>query len=242
MIMTAKEHYDRYLGNIYSWMVGDFDAKCKEFQEFLVENDLAPKGDRVAIDLGAGHGIQSVALKNLGYKVIAIDFNRQLLAELERNAGGGPIEIVEDDIREIRKYSTVKPDLILCCGDTITHLENVSEIETFVGDCADSLSDHGRLMLSWRDYSRDLSDVERFIPVRSDSERILTCFLEYGAGKVLVTDLLHERTQNGWVQKASSYSKVRLKVAEVIQMIERKGMLIRFNEPVSGLQTIIAQH
>lgn len=240
--MTAKEHYDQHLGNIYSWMVGDFDVKCKEFQEFLMENNLAPKGDWVAIDLGAGHGVQSIALRKLGYSVIAIDFNRQLLAELKRNADGEPIEIVEDDIREIRKYSALNPDLILCCGDTITHLESVREIETFIGDCAESLSNKGQLMLSWRDYSRELSGVERFIPVRSDSERILTCFLEYGAGKVTVTDLLHERTQNGWVQKASSYSKVRLKVADVVQMIERKGMRIRFNEAVRGLKTIIAQH
>ena len=239
--MTAKEHYDNRLGNLYSWMADDFEPKRKSFQKFLVENGLEPNDAKVAIDLGAGHGIQSVALRNLGYRVIAMDFNKQLLAELQTNAGESGIQIIEDDIRTIKKYAELQPDLILCCGDTITHLESRAEVKTFINDCANSLNDNGKLVLSFRDYSIELAGVDRFVPVKSDGERILTCFLEYEVDRVKVTDLLYEKTGSGWVQKVSSYSKVRIKVDEVVDMVSQNRMRIVFNENVERMQTIIAE-
>jgi hypothetical protein len=51
----------------------------------------------------------------------------------------------------------------------------------------------------------------RFIPVRSDDSRILTCVLEeQGDEFVAVHDLLHERRETGWAMSVSSYRKVRL--------------------------------
>ena len=36
--MKVKEHYDQHLGNLYAWMVGDFDEKEKEQKDFFIEN------------------------------------------------------------------------------------------------------------------------------------------------------------------------------------------------------------
>ncbi len=239
--MTVKEHYDKHLGNFYSWMLGDFESKQKDFQEFLTIRGIKPSGTKIAIDLGAGHGIQSIALKNLGYNVKAIDFNKQLLNELQSNANGSSIEIIEDDIRQIKKYGKLKPELILCCGDTITHLENHAEIENLIRDSSNCLAEKGKLVLSFRDYSNELIGDHRFIPVKSDDERIVTCFLEYKSDKVNVTDLLYEKTENGWIQKISSYCKVRIRPSEIIQMIENNGMKVTFNESLNRMQTIIAE-
>ena len=76
--MSAKEHYDKHLGDFYSWMVGDFNENQQAYQQFLTLNNIKPKTSKLAIDLGAGHGIQSVALAKMGFKVMAIDFNAQL--------------------------------------------------------------------------------------------------------------------------------------------------------------------
>jgi len=59
--MTVKEHYYKHLANFYSWMVGDFDKKRADFQDFLENNRVYPGKTKVALDLGAGHGIQSIA-------------------------------------------------------------------------------------------------------------------------------------------------------------------------------------
>ena len=83
--MTVKEHYDNHLGNFYSWMCGNFDEKQRKYQQFFTKNNIVPLSSKIAIDLGAGHGIQSSALAKLGFKVHAVDFNEQLLGELKNN-------------------------------------------------------------------------------------------------------------------------------------------------------------
>ena len=239
--MTVKEHYDKHLANFYSWMVGDFDQKRADFQDFLENNRVYPSETNVAIDLGAGHGIQSIALKKIGFDVTAIDFNDQLLDELKSNPDGVSIKTVNTDIRNIKEYSGLKPELIVCCGDTITHLENKADIEKLIEDCANILSEHGKLILSYRNYSTELNDQQRFIPVKSDQDRILTCILNYEPEKVKVTDLLYEKTENGWIQKVSSYRKVRITPKEIAEMLENNGMKITFNESNNRMQTIIAE-
>lgn len=239
--MTVKEHYDKHLANFYSWMVGDFDQLRANFQDFLEDNKVYPSETKVAIDLGAGHGIQSIALKKLGFDVTAIDFNDQLLDELKSYPDGQSIKTVETDIRNIKEYSGLKPELIVCCGDTITHLENKADIEKLIEDCANILSKNGKLIFSYRDYSTELNDQQRFIPVKSDKDRILTCILDYEPEKVKVTDLLHEKTKNGWNQKVSSYRKVRITPKEIVEMIENHGMKMTFNESINRMQTTIAE-
>src|SRR5688500_4284120 len=78
--MKVKQHYDTLLGNIYSWMVGDFTYKMKEQKQFFVENGIEPKSTKVAIDLGAGHGLQSIGLAQCGYRVTAVDLNKGIAA------------------------------------------------------------------------------------------------------------------------------------------------------------------
>jgi 2-polyprenyl-3-methyl-5-hydroxy-6-metoxy-1,4-benzoquinol methylase len=239
--MTVKEHYDKHLANFYSWMVGDFNQKRADFQSFLENNRIYPSETKVAIDLGAGSGIQSIALKNMGFDVTAIDFNEKLLEELKSYPDGQSIKTVKTDIRNIKEYSRLKPELIVCCGDTITHLESKVDIEKLIEDSINILIENGKLILSYRDYSTELNDQQRFIPVKSDKDRILTCILEYEREKVKVTDLLYEKTENGWNQKVSSYRKVRIRPKEILEMIENNRMKMTFNKSINGMQTTIAE-
>jgi 2-polyprenyl-3-methyl-5-hydroxy-6-metoxy-1,4-benzoquinol methylase len=122
--VTVKEHYDNHLGHFYSWMTGDFNTKCIEFKSFLSENLIKPSGNKVALDLGAGHGLQSIPLAEIGFQVFAIDFNQKLLDELNLNAKDLDVTVINDDIRKIETFAN-KPELIVCCGDTLSHLENI---------------------------------------------------------------------------------------------------------------------
>lgn len=238
---NVKEHYDNHLSNFYSWMAGNFDQERIVFQNFLESHSIRPASSKVAIDLGAGHGIQSIALKNMGFDVTAIDFNDKLLNELKANLDSQSIKVVKDDIRNIGSFSDLKPEVIVCCGDTITHLESKTEIKNLIKKCSDILSDKGKLILSFRDYSHELNDKQRFIPVKNDDDRILTCILEYESERIKVTDLLYEKTKNGWNPKVSSYFKVRIKPNEVVDYINNHGLTLTFNEPFNRMYTIIAE-
>ena len=82
------------------------------------------------------------------------------------------------------------------------------------------------MALSFRDYTIPLTGTDRFLPVKSDDQRILTCFLEYNQKTVRVTDLLHERTGDGWTQRVSSYDKIRLAKSTVMEAMQDSGLRI----------------
>src|SRR6478609_8009881 len=197
--MTAKEHYDNHLADFYEWMVGDFEAKQKEQRDFFERNGIKPLQNKIAIDLGSGHGLQSVALAKLGFQVRAVDFNQQLLESLYTRGKKFGIQVFERDLLSEKNFQD-PAELIVCMGDTIAHLESVDQIRLLLERTFRCLGENGKLILSYRDYETELVDTQRFIPVKSDDSKILTCFLEFFTDKVKVTDLLHERINGQWVQ------------------------------------------
>ncbi|MCE5345751.1 MAG: class I SAM-dependent methyltransferase [Bacteroidales bacterium] len=238
--MTTKEHYDKHLANFYSWMAGDFDNAKNLFKEFCINNKIKPFANKLAIDLGAGNGIQSVALAELGYRVTAIDFNEQLLSELSNKTGNLRIKTINSDIRNLKLFN-IQPELIVCCGDTLTHLESITEAKQLIADASEILCLNGKIMLSFRDYSLELEDTQRFIPVKSDATRLLTCVLEYFEDKVRVTDLLNEYDDGQWKQKVSSYLKIRISKETVTKLLENLGLKIKYNQTEKGIINLIAQ-
>lgn len=103
--MKVKEHYDNHLADFYSWMIGDFEKGKNAFKDFCINNKIESIETGNAIDLGAGNGIQSIALGELGFKVMSVDFNEKLLSELKLKIGELPIRLIEDDIRNIKTFT-----------------------------------------------------------------------------------------------------------------------------------------
>ena len=167
--MSAKEHYENHLGNFYSWMSGDFNQKQLEQQEILSDFNLKPANVAAdAIDLGSGHGIQSIALAKLGYTVTAVDFNRQLLKELSVNRSNLPITIQQSDVLEYLSTHDRKTDLIVCMGDTLTHLLSPHDVTTMLALCHKRLNTDGKVMLSFRDLTEEVEGARRFFFLGGD--------------------------------------------------------------------------
>src|SRR5690606_24669858 len=115
------------------------------------------------------------------------------------------------------------PDLVLCMGDTLTHLESREAMVILAREVEACLSERGRFIATFRDYSVLPRGEARFIPVRADERRILTCFLEEAGRHVLVHDLLHENRNGHWSTKVSSYRKLRLAPEEARAVFEGAG-------------------
>ncbi|MBI2418078.1 MAG: methyltransferase domain-containing protein [Ignavibacteriales bacterium] len=237
---TVKEHYDKHLGNFYSWMTGNLQEKIAEQEQFFKKADISPVLSKLAIDLGAGNGMHSVALARLGFQVKAIDFNEQLLAELKENTSGLPIEVVPGIITNTDLYYNDEPELILCCGDTIAHLEDFSVLVQFVKDVHEELLSGGKFYLSYRDYGKPLNDTDRFIPVKKDDNRILTCFLEYSTDYVRVTDQLYQKESGVWQQHVSSYRKLRITNEYMLEVLIETGFEITYEEIHNGMYHVVA--
>jgi hypothetical protein len=80
----------------------------------------------------------------------------------------------------------------------------------------------------------------RFIPVKADDARIHTCFLEYESDKVLVHDILNERTEGGWQTKISSYPKLRLAPDALLAELTALGFTAHREAGLRGMVRIIA--
>lgn len=126
-------------------------------------------------------------------------------------------------------------------GDTLTHLPDRQSVEQLIAEVAETLVHGGTFIVTFRDYSTPLVGPKRFIPVRSDSDRILTCFLEYEDETVMVHDILHERAGAEWHQRVSAYRKLRLSPEWVTRALEAKGLLVIREQGLAGMVRLVAK-
>lgn len=237
---SVQDHYDRHLGPVYIWMAGGFNNAVERGAAELEDISLTPSGSGVAVDLGAGFGMHSIPLANRTYNVLAVDSCIALIDELNAHKGGLPIRTVHDDLMSFRRYLSEKPELILCMGDTLTHLTDMKSVEQLIMDISNVLHPGGRFIASFRDYTVPLKAEQRFIPVRNDDNRILTCFLEYADSFVTVHDILHEREKFTWRMNVSSYIKQRISPEWFMNCLGSNGFSVRHEPGMSGMIRFIA--
>ena len=236
----VKAHYDSHLADVYSWMAGDFREKVNQTREFFIKNNIKPSSTHSTIDLGSGHGIQSAALAEIGFDVTAVDFSEKLLLELKQNTAN-KVKTINGDITEFIYPMENKPELIVCMGDTLTHLPSINEVNRLIGNAAENLHINGRFVLSYRDLSRELTGTSRFIPVKSDNTLILSCFLEYFDSYVNVNDILHEKINDKWEMKVGSYPKLKIPVNGITDIIQSFGLSVTLTTVIQGMNYIIAE-
>jgi hypothetical protein len=126
-------------------------------------------------------------------------------------------------------------------GDTLTHLSTLTDVEHLLRDAAQALAPGGHLLLTFRDYTVERTGHDRFIPVRSDADRIFTCFLEFGPMHVSVHDILQTRAGPGWSTAISVYEKIRLAPDWVHRQLVAAGLVIVRNTVQNGLVTLAAR-
>ncbi len=237
---SVADHYRSHLAPVYSWMSGGFDAAISRGDAEIgaILPDLA--NDSLAVDLGAGFGMHSIPLARRGCSVLALDSSAYLLQELKSQAGLLPITTIESDLLTFQRYLDRPPDVILCMGDTLTHLPDRAAASQLFTLASASLRPGGRFIATFRDYSRRLVGNDRFIPVKSDADRILTCFLEYGPDHVDVHDMLHERAAGTWQLKIGTYRKILLEPEWVSQSLRDQGFSVRTEAGLAGMVRVIA--
>ena len=233
---SVREHYDRVLAEYYSRLLGDFETKVAE-QQTLLER-LGVKAGRpgaIAVDLGCGSGVQSIALARLGFQVLGIDFSNRLLAELRERARGLPVEGVPGDIRDVETLVRAGVDVVVCMGDTLSHLEREADLPSLFAGVATRLMAGGCLVLSFRDLGAELRDLDRFLPLHASDDVLMACMLEYEAATVKVHDLVWVREREGWTFRKGAYRKLRLTADAVTAHLASAGFTVERHGAPGGM-------
>ena len=238
---TVKEHYDQHLAEWYVWMLGDFPEVLSRNAGFFGELGIEPQGSGRAVDLGCGPGTQSIPLGRAGFSVTAIDFCDRLLDRLKAAAEDLPIRPVKGDLLQFGQLAPEGGELVVCMGDTLTHLPSLERVGELFSDIRDYLEDGGKLVLGFRDLTSALHGPDRFLSVRATDEAIFTCCLEYGEDVVDVTDLIYTRNDCEWQLLKSSYKKLRIGTDWVRAKLDELGFVTLKTDCVRGMNTIVAQ-
>ncbi len=237
---AAMRHYETHLAPIYSWMLGDIEAAFARSAAELEELQLPPAAAAVAVDLGAGLGLHTKALANRGFGVTAIDSSKVLLDELRSRCAALPIVAINADLEDFQDFVQRQPAVIVCMGDTLTHLPSFAAVEKLLAAVAVALAPGGVFAATFRDYAtKALEGNQRFILVRADQRRILSCFLEYSQDFVTVHDVLTEQQDGAWQQRVSSYPKLRLAPEWVAAKLSAHGLEVRRGATQSGMVRIV---
>lgn len=252
---AIKDHYESLLSHHYSWAFQGLDTKIAEFTDFFVNHKVVPEQSTadsiksVALDLGCGSGFQSIPLALLGYRVVGIDVSPTLIKEINdyrqsRKDLNLDITTIEGDITDSSLYPH-PTSVVVCMGDTLPHLGSISDVSNVIRHSHNSLVNGGLLIVTFRDYTFELRGAARFIPVRSEKNRIFTCFLEYSSDgtTINVHDIVHTRDGDDapWKQSVHVYQKLRLTMAAVMTTIKDIGFAVESSECVKGMVTIIAK-
>ncbi|MGJ4748317.1 class I SAM-dependent methyltransferase [Leptospira sp. SA-E8] len=238
-MQSPESHYQNFLAEKYSWMLGDLSAKEKDQLEFFRSFEISPQTNGIAWDLGAGSGIQSIPLEELGFQVLAIDFSEKLLFEIKIRKPDTKIRTKVADIRSRELYQGVSPEILVCMGDTITHLESENDWENTANLWSSFLSSGSKLILGYRDLSYGKPGDKNIFVVRSEGSQIFTCQLQFTQDKVQVTDIFHEKSDTGWTVSSSSYNKLILPIDDIIGTLARKNFELKRKDEKNGMKFLL---
>jgi SAM-dependent methyltransferase len=239
-VTPVTTHYDAMLAARYTWMMGGLDGCLSSAGALLDAVGLTDEGTGSVLDLGAGAGYHARVLASRGFAVTAVDTSEALLKELGEVCAGLPVTTLQADLLDEPKFASLAPFvLILCVGDTLTHLSSMKDVDKLIRMAARLLAPGGALILQFREQPKELSPQDSVIKMRAERDRIMQCVLHFETDRVWVTDVAHEWNGQAWLTTKSTYPKLRISTEAVLEIATTAGLNIRMNETLIRQRVLV---
>jgi SAM-dependent methyltransferase len=233
-------HYDALLAARYTWMMGGLDGCLSSAGALLDAVGLTDEGSGPVLDLGAGAGYHARVLGSRGFTVTAVDTSETLLKELAEVCAGMPVKTLQTDLLDEAKFAELGPFvLILCVGDTLTHLSSMKDVDRLIRMASRLLAPGGALLLQFREQPKELSPQDCVIKMRAERDRIMQCVLHFESERVWVTDVAHEWNGQAWITTKSTYPKLRITTEGVLEIAATAGLNVRFDDTLTRQRVLV---
>ncbi len=130
----------------------DIVFKTGKHQMALITS-LMKEGGRI-LDIGSGTGTYTIPLAKLGYQMVALDNDQDMIGKLRQksDALNLKIESFARDMLGLDDLIEDEYDGILCIGNTLPHLKSLTEVESFLKIVYDKLADGGVFIIQTINY------------------------------------------------------------------------------------------
>lgn len=180
-----------YSENAWTFFENTLDSNMKSIYKNF-EKNLKPK-DKI-LDLGCGSGRDSIYFKNKGFKVVSIDYSKELCKIAKEKLN---LDIVCMDMRDIH-YSNEFNGIWACAS--LLHIEK-KEILELLETCYNSLQDKGIMYLSFKQGQGEREIEKRFFNFYDEDTliRLISC-TKFKINKIWITeDVRKEHIDVKWL-------------------------------------------
>ncbi len=165
--MAFYEEISKYYDNIFPVSIGTV--------EFLRRNAGNPP--KSILDVACGTGGYSMELCKYGYDVTAVDIDKSMIENLAVKTQNlnGKIKFMHANMLDLKeKFYGDNFDTVFCIGNSLVHLDNLTQIKDFIRDVKDIISSNGSLIIQVINYDRVISKDIKSLPTIYNEEAGLT--------------------------------------------------------------------
>jgi glycine/sarcosine N-methyltransferase len=179
----------------------------------LLEKELTTAGARTILDAACGTGRHAIELARRGFAVCAADLSAGMIAQAQANAeaAGAAVRFEQAGFGEMKRvFEPAAFDALLCLGNSLPHVQNLSGLTLALKDFYGCLKPGGLLILQNRNFDRVLAARERWIDPQSSAEEgrewLFLRFYDFETDGSIAFHIVTLRRETGgdWSQSVSS--------------------------------------
>jgi SAM-dependent methyltransferase len=161
--VSSSEPTDEYARLQYRRLIA-WPERIRREEPFLL-GLFAAAPARSLLDLGCGTGEHAIHFARAGFHVVGIDRSEAQLQEARKQSGDADVRFVQGELRALPDLVAERFGAAMCLGNTLVHLHESSELESFCRHLHAVLLPNGKCVVQILNYERILGSRVRHLPL-----------------------------------------------------------------------------
>jgi glycine/sarcosine N-methyltransferase len=166
----------------YDSLASEYDAMTQFSARLEKQKSMLSQfaDSRRIIDMGCGTGIHSIALAQLGARVVGIDVSAGMLERARAHAAGlgVAVDFVQGDFLSTPPVALLPAELLLCLGNSLPHIER-AELPGVLAHWRALMAPGGVVVIQLLNYERILRERERIVNIRKTADGTVLRFYDF---------------------------------------------------------------